>query len=244
MALPVGDYQAVVRPEIYEPQVGSFGFTVAGGGLTDLGAFATHPPTSATITITGAILFNGGPVVGISGPSSCLPYFGSQGQPYAPIFSEDTGDTEAHTQHLGVWVDRGFITTHDEIWVIDGVVVTEDFETADSAGVVVGTITVNGIALPNANLQFSGGGAHVDCEADDNGQFKVLLPANTSTTLWVWTPEYEFFVGTVEFNLSAGLDTNADCNRHAEFHPDADCNGYSDTNRYPDVNAVLDTDAR
>ena len=212
--LPPGTYTASVSSHAYHTDVlGAFAFTVTAGETVDVGTV-----DFAAGSIAGTVSWNGSAVTGLA----ANPFYGM-------CVSFDSGTSRAYVDaatggysFIDVGVGSQALRVQNYCYgadvsgdlsaeVLGGQTTTKDIDLTDTAGVVVGNITVNGQPFP-AHLYEETAGcctySNSYASADADGHFVWLLPPGTYTAS-VSTHAYNTDVlGTFDFTVTAGETTD------------------------------------
>jgi hypothetical protein len=208
--LPEGTWGIAIRTAANTNATGWVPVTVVAGQDTDLGSIEKQAVPAQTAKLQGTVLFGGSPLTGLT--AGCAAVTGSFGSPpffvnmpvgtdgtYAGSFnptspfnrSGDVGVTSFDSSRSGAILNIGLTRALTTVANID---VTAD------AGVVLGTVTVNGVSLSGAKLSITGSSACAT--ADPSGAFKMLLPPGLHTVT-VRAPD-DALIGTLNLTSVAG----------------------------------------
>ena len=181
--LPPGDYGVAVRSAAQQCADASFTFTAGPAGTTTaLGTVAALPITGCpNATVSGQLLFNGAPYqpVGAS-TGSCgaeVRVDNTAIQLQADGSFQGTANVANGSKQLSLYFPT-WSAAYATVWLVNGLTTTVDFETNGIAGLVTGSITVNGTPLNGGRLQIRDDLFNIldECtHTDSNGDFSIIL---------------------------------------------------------------------
>jgi hypothetical protein len=219
--LPPGDYEAAVRTGEQTDAIGKFSFSVAAAGdAVDLGSVEIDAVDAQDAVVQGRVLFNGAPFEPIGDSCGLIAgiwtydYEQALGSDGAFEFRVPVRSVMGHAYVGTAMQGEGVYFGEGPVPLVGGLTAQHDIEIGADAGIVEGSVTVNGervqahVTVPLTGHAISGACFMTDAD----GNFRAVLPPGMHTlTFRTLSTTFATAVVTVTTGARSTLDVNVPC---------------------------------